>query len=74
MRVGYGYDIHQLIKGEKLCLGGIEIPCEYALLGHSDADVLLHAICDALLGAAGYGDIGDHFPKQKFDPADRSCQ
>lgn len=62
MRVGYGYDIHQLIKGDKLCLGGVSIKCEYALLGHSDADVLLHAICDALLGASGNGDIGDHFP------------
>ncbi|MCK4994363.1 MAG: 2-C-methyl-D-erythritol 2,4-cyclodiphosphate synthase [Candidatus Omnitrophica bacterium] len=62
MRVGYGYDIHQLIKGDKLLLGGIDIKCEYALLGHSDADVLLHAVCDALLGAAGCGDIGDHFP------------
>ncbi len=62
MRVGYGYDIHQLIKGDHLYLGGVKIKCEYALLGHSDADVLLHAICDALLGAAGCGDIGDHFP------------
>ena len=62
MRIGYGYDIHQLIKGEQLYLGGVKIKCEYALLGYSDADVLLHAICDALLGAAGCGDIGDHFP------------
>ncbi len=62
MRIGYGYDIHQLIKGEGLYLGGVKINCQYALLGHSDADVLLHAICDALLGAAGCGDIGDHFP------------
>ena len=62
MRIGYGYDIHQLVKGEQLYLGGLKIKCEYALVGHSDADVLLHAICDALLGAAGCGDIGDHFP------------
>ncbi len=62
MRIGYGYDIHQLIKGDHLFLGGVKIKCEYALLGHSDADVLLHAICDALLGAACCGDIGDHFP------------
>ena len=62
MRIGYGYDIHQLIKGEQLSLGGIKIKCEYSLVGHSDADVLLHAICDALLGAAASGDIGEHFP------------
>ena len=62
MRIGYGYDIHHLIKGDQIILGGVKIPCEFALVGHSDADVLLHAICDALLGAAGCGDIGDHFP------------
>ncbi len=61
MRVGYGYDIHQLVKGRPLIIGGVKIPAEKGLLGHSDADVLLHAICDALLGASGSGDIGDHF-------------
>ncbi|MBU0633676.1 MAG: 2-C-methyl-D-erythritol 2,4-cyclodiphosphate synthase [Candidatus Omnitrophica bacterium] len=62
MRIGYGYDIHKLKKGRKLYLGGIVIPNEVGLVGHSDADVLLHAVCDALLGAAGLGDIGEHFP------------
>jgi 2-C-methyl-D-erythritol 2,4-cyclodiphosphate synthase len=62
MRIGYGYDIHQLVKGRKLILGGVEIPCELGLLGHSDADALLHAISDGLLGAAGLGDIGEYFP------------
>ncbi len=62
MRVGQGYDVHQLVAGRKLVIGGVEIPCEKGLLGHSDADVLLHAICDALLGAAAMGDIGKHFP------------
>lgn len=61
-RVGIGYDIHRFAKGRKLFLGGIEIPYEMGLEGHSDADVLLHAICDALLGAIGKGDIGEHFP------------
>jgi 2-C-methyl-D-erythritol 2,4-cyclodiphosphate synthase len=61
-RVGLGYDIHRLVEGRKLFLGGIEIPYLKGLLGHSDADVLLHAICDALLGAAALGDIGEHFP------------
>ena len=62
MRVGMGYDVHKLVKGRKLYLGGVEIEYEYGLLGHSDADVLLHAIMDALLGAAALGDIGKHFP------------
>jgi 2-C-methyl-D-erythritol 2,4-cyclodiphosphate synthase len=61
-RVGFGYDIHLLVEGRPLFLGGIEIPYVKGLLGHSDADALLHAICDALLGAAGLGDIGEHFP------------
>ncbi|MBM7615334.1 2-C-methyl-D-erythritol 2,4-cyclodiphosphate synthase [Alkaliphilus hydrothermalis] len=61
-RVGMGYDVHRLVKERKLILGGVEIPFEKGLLGHSDADVLLHAIKDALLGAAGLGDIGKHFP------------
>ena len=62
MRVGLGYDIHRLVKGRKLFLGGVEIPFIKGLLGHSDADVLLHAVCDALLGAIGERDIGYHFP------------
>ena len=67
MRVGMGYDVHRLVDGRKLILGGVEIPYEKGLLGHSDADVLLHAIMDALLGAAALGDIGKHFPDT--DPA-----
>ena len=62
MRVGIGYDIHRLVSGQKLVLGGVSIAHKKGLLGHSDADVLVHAICDALLGAAGLGDIGNHFP------------
>lgn len=62
MRVGLGYDVHRLVQGRKLVLGGVEIPFKKGLLGHSDADVLTHALCDALLGAAGLGDIGTHFP------------
>jgi 2-C-methyl-D-erythritol 2,4-cyclodiphosphate synthase len=62
MRVGIGYDVHRLVSGRKLFLGGIEIPYHKGLLGHSDGDVLLHAICDALLGAVSGGDIGVHFP------------
>lgn len=67
IRIGYGYDIHRLEKGRKLILGGVEIPHSKGLLGHSDADVLLHAITDALLGALALGDIGKHFPDT--DPA-----
>ncbi|MBU3182675.1 2-C-methyl-D-erythritol 2,4-cyclodiphosphate synthase [Clostridium psychrophilum] len=62
MRIGMGYDVHKLVKGRSLILGGVTIPHETGLLGHSDADVLLHAIMDALLGAAALGDIGKHFP------------
>lgn len=62
MRVGFGYDVHRLVNGRPLILGGVEIPYEKGLLGHSDADVLVHAVMDALLGAAGAGDIGRHFP------------
>ncbi|CFX03821.1 2-C-methyl-D-erythritol 2,4-cyclodiphosphate synthase [Syntrophomonas zehnderi OL-4] len=62
MRIGIGYDVHRLTEGRQLILGGVEIASEKGLLGHSDADVLLHAICDALLGAAALGDIGRHFP------------
>lgn len=67
MRIGMGYDVHRLVEGRDLILGGIKIPYEKGLLGHSDADVLLHAISDALLGAAALGDIGQHFPDA--DPA-----
>jgi 2-C-methyl-D-erythritol 2,4-cyclodiphosphate synthase len=61
-RIGSGYDVHRLVDGRKLIIGGVDIPYEKGLLGHSDADVLLHAICDALLGAAGLGDMGKYFP------------
>ena len=67
MRVGQGYDVHRLAEGRKLILGGVEVPFEKGLLGHSDADVLVHAVMDALLGAAALGDIGQHFPDT--DPA-----
>ncbi len=67
MRVGMGYDVHRLVEGRDLIIGGVQIPYEKGLLGHSDADVLLHAISDALLGAAALGDIGKHFPDS--DPA-----
>lgn len=61
MRIGHGYDVHRLVKDRKLILGGVDIPYDKGLLGHSDADVLLHAVCDSLLGAAALGDIGKHF-------------
>ncbi|MBQ6890323.1 MAG: 2-C-methyl-D-erythritol 2,4-cyclodiphosphate synthase [Oscillospiraceae bacterium] len=67
MRIGHGYDVHALVEGRDLILGGVKIPYEKGLLGHSDADVLLHAVSDALLGAAALGDIGKHFPDT--DPA-----
>ena len=67
MRIGHGYDVHRLVPGRDLILGGVKIPYEMGLLGHSDADVLCHAVSDALLGAAGLGDIGVHFPDT--DPA-----
>lgn len=67
MRIGHGYDVHRLVAERKLILGGVEIPYVLGLLGHSDADVVLHALCDALLGAIGAGDIGKHFPDT--DPA-----
>ncbi len=67
MRIGHGYDVHRLVPERKLILGGVEVPYEKGLLGHSDADVLTHAVMDALLGAAGLGDIGKHFPDT--DPA-----
>lgn len=62
MKIGHGYDVHQLVSDRKLIIGGVTIPYDKGLLGHSDADVLLHAICDAILGALGLGDIGKHFP------------
>ena len=62
MRIGQGFDVHALVKGRKLIIGGVTIPFERGLAGHSDADVLIHAVCDALLGAAALGDIGRHFP------------
>lgn len=62
MKIGHGYDVHQLVEGRKLILGGVEIDHHKGLLGHSDADVLLHAVCDAVIGALGLGDIGQHFP------------
>ena len=66
-RIGHGYDVHRLAEGRRLILGGVDIPWERGLLGHSDADVLVHAVMDSLLGAAGLGDIGQHFPDT--DPA-----
>ena len=72
MRIGHGYDVHKLVEGRKLIIGGVEIPHSLGLLGHSDADVLLHAVSDALLGAAAMGDIGGMFPDtdEKFKDAD----
>ncbi len=67
MRIGKGFDVHKLVKNRDLIIGGVKIPYDRGLLGHSDADVLLHAICDALLGAAGLGDIGFHFPDTNDD-------
>lgn len=71
-RIGHGYDVHKLTENRRLILGGVDIPYEKGLLGHSDADVLVHAVCDALLGAAGLGDIGKHFPDtdMKYKNAD----
>jgi len=67
MRIGHGYDVHAFGEGDSVVLGGVQIPCERGLVAHSDGDVVLHALCDALLGAAGLGDIGRHFPDT--DPA-----
>lgn len=69
LRIGHGYDVHRLVEGRRLILGGVEVPHTLGLLGHSDADVLTHAVMDALLGAAGLGDIGRHFPDT--DPGSR---
>ena len=66
-RIGYGYDVHRLAAGEELWIGGILVPCDFGAVGHSDADVLLHVICDAMLGALALGDLGKHFPDT--DPA-----
>ncbi|HUK04144.1 MAG TPA: 2-C-methyl-D-erythritol 2,4-cyclodiphosphate synthase [Burkholderiales bacterium] len=74
MRVGQGYDVHALVAGRKLVMGGVEIPHGKGLAGHSDADVLLHAICDALLGAASMGDIGVHFPDSEPGYKDSSSR
>lgn len=75
IRVGSGYDVHRLQEGRRLVLGGVEIPFEKGLLGHSDADVLIHAICDALLGAAAMGDLGKHFPDtaNEYQDIDSRC-
>ena len=74
MRIGIGYDFHQFAEGRRLMLGGIEIPALKGLKGHSDADVVLHSICDALLGAAGKGDIGEHFPDTNEEYRDISSR
>lgn len=72
MKIGFGYDSHRLVDGRRLILGGVEIPHDKGLMGHSDADVLIHAICDAILGAIGEGDIGRHFPDNDPDYKDIS--
>ena len=69
IKVGHGYDVHRLDAGRKLIIGGVDIPYEYGLLGHSDADVLVHAVLDALIGAMGLGDIGKHFPAKTDIPS-----
>ena len=74
MRIGQGFDVHALAEGRKLIIGGVTIPYERGLLGHSDADVLLHAICDALIGAAALGDIGKHFPDTDPQIGRASCR
>ena len=75
MRVGMGYDVHKLVEDRDLIIGGVKIPHTFGLLGHSDADVLLHAVMDALLGAAGLGDIGKHFPDiQSAVPRHLQCE
>ena len=71
IRVGHGYDVHRLEAGDGVVLGGVRVACEYAMVAHSDGDVMLHALCDALLGAAGLGDIGEHFPDS--DPSYRGA-
>ena len=71
MRIGHGYDIHQLTSGDHISLGGVEITCPYEIVAHSDGDVVIHAICDAMLGAAALGDIGQHFSDE--DDANKNC-
>jgi 2-C-methyl-D-erythritol 2,4-cyclodiphosphate synthase len=73
MRIGQGFDVHALVPGRKLVIGGVHIPFAKGLLGHSDADVLLHAICDALLGAAALGDIGQHYPDSDARYSEIDC-
>lgn len=67
MRIGHGYDVHRFVAGDHVMIGGVKVPCEFAVEAHSDGDVLLHALCDALLGAAALGDIGRHFPDTSAD-------
>ena len=74
MRIGHGYDVHKLITGTGIVLGGVKISCDYALEAHSDGDVVIHALCDALLGAAALGDIGQHFPDDKDENKKRDSQ
>ena len=74
MRIGHGYDVHKLIAGNGIILGGVPIACDYALVAHSDGDVVIHALCDALLGAAALGDIGQHFPDDQAVNKDRDSQ
>lgn len=74
IRIGHGYDVHRLADGQGIVLGGVFIPCDKALLAHSDGDVVLHAVCDALLGAAGLGDIGRHFPDTDDDNKNRDSR
>ena len=74
IRVGHGYDVHALAAGDGLILGGVTIPCEYAFIAHSDGDVLIHALCDALLGAMGCGDIGTHFPDTDMSNENRDSR
>lgn len=74
MRIGHGYDIHRMVEGDGIVLGGVPIACDYKLVAHSDGDVVLHALCDALLGAASLGDIGQHFPDDDKRNANCSSQ
>ena len=74
IRIGHGYDVHALTTGDDIILGGVVIPCEYAIIAHSDGDVLLHALCDALLGGLGLGDIGTHFPDTDARNANRDSR
>ncbi len=73
-RIGHGYDVHALASGESIRLGGVSIPCEFSLVAHSDGDVVIHALCDAILGALGKGDIGELFPDSSADNKDRDSR